>query len=500
MAALRYDLAQPLCARHDADAIALTTARGSCTFGELDGRADRVASGLLAAGLRPGDRVLALLPSGPELIELLLGCARSGTILVPMNWRLAPDELLAVATDADARAIVASTGGQLLQLSRGSRDARLHQLVGRTYEEWLLGHAPDVVRRKPADDDTVLQVYTSGTSGRPKGVLLTHANLVAKVPRVAVTWRFSPETVSLLATPLFHVGGLGWALVGLHSGARTIIVGPTAAAELAALIRTERVTHAFLVPTQLQALCDIADGDRRPEFPDLDVVVYGAAPMSAPTRAAVLRTFGCTLVHVYGLTETTGAITQYELVDGGEAQSAGHPYPWVELTIRDPSTGALLPTGSAGEIWTRSAQNTPGYAGDPDATRTLITADGWLRTGDVGYLDRGGRLFVTDRLKDLIVTGGENVVPAEVETVLREHVDVADVAVVGIPDTRWGEIVTAVVVPHRGRTPSLDDVVAFAADRLAGYKRPRALHLVRELPRGATGKVRKQALVEEFTP
>ena len=158
-----------------------------------------------------------------------------------------------------------------------------------------------------------------------------------------------------------------------------------------------------------------------------------------------------------------------------------------------------LPPGSPGEIWTRSAQNTPGYAGDPVATQRLLTVDGWLRTGDIGYLDDEGRLFVTDRLKELIITGGENVVPAEVESVLREHDDIADVAVVGLPDPRWGEVVTAVVVPRPGRTPSLDDVVAFSADRLVGYKRPRALHLVGELPRGMTGKVRKHALVEELS-
>ena len=464
---------------HSSDAVALTTATGLRTFAELDDRAARVAAGLVAAGLQPGDRVLAVLANGQELIELLLGCARCGMVLVPVNLRLSPDEIIAIADDAGARAIVAATD--------------------QPYEAWLAEQHPDNVQHRPAVDDVVLQIYTSGTSGRPKGVLITYGNLAAKVPGAAEAWQFGPDAVSLLATPMFHVGGLGWALVGLHSGARTIIVGSTPPIELAELLRRERVTHAFLVPTQLQGLCDVAGSEG---FPDLRVVVYGAAPMSAATRTAVMETFDCALVHVYGMTETTGTITQHELAHDDAAidvPCVGRPYPWVELTIRDPATCMALPAGSSGEIWTRSAQNTPGYAGDPVATQRLLTVDGWLRTGDIGYLDDEGRLFVTDRLKELIITGGENVVPAEVESVLREHDDIADVAVVGLPDPRWGEVVTAVVVPRPGRTPTLDDVVAFSADRLVGYKRPRALHLVGELPRGMTGKVRKHALVEELS-
>jgi long-chain acyl-CoA synthetase len=463
---------------HRSDAVALTTASGSCTYAELDDRGARVAAGLAAAGLQPGDRVLALLPNGQELIELLLGCARSGTVLVPVNWRLSREEVLAIAEDAHASAIFAETD--------------------QPYETWLTAQHPGSVRRQQAADHAVLQVYTSGTSGRPKGVLLTYGNLAAKVPGAAHAWGFGPDAVSLLATPMFHVGGLGWALVGLHSGARTIVVGPTPAPDLAQLLRRERVTHAFLVPTQLQGLCDIPGSDG---FPDLQVVVYGAAPMSAETQAAVLDTFDCALVHVYGMTETTGSITQHALSrsDPGSPPTVGKPYPGIELTIRDPATCMRLPAGSPGEIWTRSAQNTAGYAGDPVATRRLLTVDGWLRTGDIGYLDDDGQLFITDRLKDMIITGGENVVPAEIESVLREHADVADVAVIGLPDARWGEVVAAVVVPRPGRTPSLDDVITFTADRLAGYKRPRALHLVGELPRGATGKVRKRELVEELS-
>ena len=466
---------------HSSDAVALTTATGSCTFAELDDRAARVAAGLAAAGLQPGDRVLAVLPNGQELIELLLGCARSCTVLVPVNWRLSPDEILAIAEDAGARAIVAGTD--------------------QPYETWLTEQHPDeraasaCSRRRGAAD---LHVGNQrATQGR--------ADHLRQSGRESA-WRGAGVAVRA-----------GRCELAGHADVprRRARLGPGRPAQWCAHDRRRAD------PSRLSSRsCCGESGSRTPSscprscrgfatllvrtgFPDLRVVVYGAAPMSAATRTAVMD----------DVRLRPRARLRHDGDDGHRSPStstphddaatdvpcAGRPYPWIELTIRDPATCMALPAGSPGEIWTRSAQNTPGYAGDPVATRRLLTADGWLRTGDIGYLDDDGRLFVTDRLKELIITGGENVVPAEVESVLREHDDIADVAVVGLPDPRWGEVVTAVVVPRPGRTPTLDDVVAFSADRLVGYKRPRALHLVGELPRGMTGKVRKHALVEELS-
>jgi long-chain acyl-CoA synthetase len=470
------------------------------TYGDLDDRAHRVAAGLLAAGLRAGDRVLALLPNGIEMYELLLGCARAGLVLVPLNWRLSPDEMAAVARDAEPTAVVVHPRFDAVAdaLVDASGTPRLR--IGGDYERWRSAQDPVAAPDRPVGgDDVALRVYTSGTTGKPKGVLLTNRNLATKVPRAAVAWGFDAGSVSLLATPLFHVGGLGWGLVGLHAGARTIIVGSIRPPELVALLRRERVTHTFLVPTMLQDLCAAAG---TVGFPDLTTIVFGAAPINEPTQRAVLDTFRCTLIHVYGLSETTGSISQIETrADAPPAErrrrirSAGRAFAWVELSVRDPATGDAVPAGAVGEVWTRSEQNTPGYAGNPEATRELLTPDGWLRTGDAGYLDADGYLFLTDRLKDMIVTGGENVYPAEVEAVLREHEHVSDVAVVGLPDTRWGESVAAVVVPHAGQAVDLHDVLRFAAARLAGYKRPRTAFVVAELPRNAAGKVRKHELV-----
>jgi acyl-CoA synthetase (AMP-forming)/AMP-acid ligase II len=500
---VNYRLGARLCPSHPPASVALSTVDDAVTYADLDERADRVAAGLRAAGLRGGDRVLALVPSGIETYELLLGCARAALVLVPLNWRLSRDELVAVARDARAAAVVVhprfDAAADGLVDASGTPNLRIGP-AGDDYGQWISAQNPAAAPDLPTGtDDVVLRVYTSGTSGKPKGVLLTNRNLAAKVPRAAAAWGVDAASVSLLATPLFHIGGLSWGLVGLHAGARTVIVGSMRPPDLVALLRRERVTHTFLVPTMLQDLCAAAGTDA---FADLATIVFGAAPINEPTQRAVLDTFRCTLIHVYGLSETTGSITQIETrADAPPAErrqrirSAGRAFPWVELSVRDPATGDAVPAGAVGEVWTRSDQNTPGYAGAPEATRELLTPDGWLRTGDAGYLDADGYLFLTDRLKDMIVTGGENVYPAEVEAVLREHERVSDVAVVGLPDNRWGESIAAVVVPRVGQTVDPDDILRFAAGRLAGYKRPRAAFVVAELPRNATGKVRKHELV-----
>jgi long-chain acyl-CoA synthetase len=480
------------------DDVALVADGRTLTFGQLDERADRVAAGLLAAGCRPGDRLLALLPSGTEVYELLLGCARAGLVFVPLNWRLTVDELLPIARNAGAAALVvgeafAATGKRLAAETAGRLVLKLDD-----FDYWVARQYRGFPRREAHARDVVLQVYTSGTSGVPKGVLLTDGNLATKVSRAATSWGLDEHAVSLLATPLFHVGGLGWGLAGLHSGARTIIAGSAAPTELIITFRAERVTHSFLVPTMIERVCALA-GDAH--FPDLKAIVYGAAAIDPRTRRAAADVFGCRLLHVYGLSETTGAITQLdsETVDpmSPRAGSVGQPYPWVEVSIRD-RVEMPVPNGQSGEIWTRSGQNTPGYHRNPGATLDLFGPDGWLRTGDGGYLDEDGYLFVTHRIKELIISGGENIHPGEVEEVLRGHPDVADVVVLGLPDRQWGEVVAAAVVVRAGRTLTPETLVAFAAARLAGYKRPRLVFLVPSLPRTATGKVRKHVLLEQL--
>ena len=497
--------------------LALVHGAHAVTYAELDERADRVAAGLVAAGCAPGDRLLALLPSGVETYELLLGCVRAGLVLVPLNWRLTADELSAIARDANAAALVTDAvfGPPVAAALLAETSGRLHVRTGPSgsYEDWLAHQhpGPPMAPEGPGSSmptegpgigsstAVVLQVYTSGTSGTPKGVLLTAGNFETKVPQAARAWGLRPGAVSLLATPLFHVGGLGWGLAGLHTGATTLIAGSAAPTDLIVTLRADRVTHTFLVPTMIERVCALA-GDQR--FPDLEAIVYGAAPIDPGTRRAASR-------HVRMPAPARVRAHRDHRRDHPAGQHHGRPGRAAGRVRRAavPLGRGLGPRpgrqpvgpGEPGEVWTRSGQNTPGYHGDPAATAALVGPDGWLRTGDGGHLDDDGYLFLTDRIKELIITGGENVYPTEVEDVLRGHPGVADVAVVGLPDRQWGEVVTAVVVPRAGRHLTADDVIAYAAGRLAGHKRPRAVRFVDELPRTATGKLRRREIVADLT-
>jgi acyl-CoA synthetase (AMP-forming)/AMP-acid ligase II len=349
-----------------------------------------------------------------------------------------------------------------------------------------------------------MQLYTSGTTGLPKGVMLTNANLSTAVSEAGQTFSITADTVSLVAMPLFHIGGSGWANVALAKGGTDVIVPLPDPAVLLDTIEQRRVTNAFLVPAVLQMMCAVPGAEER-DYSSLRSISYGASPITTVALRRSLEVFEVPLFQVYGMTETTGAITELSAEDhdpGGPRQhlmrSAGRPYPWVEVKAVDPVTGADCAAGEVGEIWTRSRQNSPGYWGKPEDTAAAFDADGWLHTGDAGYLDEEGYVFLTDRVKDMIVTGAENVYPIEVESALAEHPDVTDVAVIGVPDLRWGETVKAVVVRRPGSALTEDDLLAWAKARIAGFKRPRSVDFVDELPRNPTGKLLKRVLREPY--
>jgi acyl-CoA synthetase (AMP-forming)/AMP-acid ligase II len=270
------------------------------------------------------------------------------------------------------------------------------------------------------------------------------------------------------------------------------------------LLERERVTNAIFVPTMLGMLAAVPGAQER-DWSALRSIAYGASPITTPVLKAALRTFGCELFGVYGLTESTGGVVQLDPADhepGGPREhllrAAGRPLPGVELRIADPATGAGRAAGEVGEVWLRAPNVMAGYFGRPAETAAALTRDGWLRTGDGGYVDGDGYLFLADRVKDMIVSGGENVYPVEVEEVLAQHPAVADVAVIGVPHERWGETVKALVVRRDGAAVAPDELVAFARERLAGYKLPRAIAFVDALPRTPSGKVLKRALRERY--
>jgi acyl-CoA synthetase (AMP-forming)/AMP-acid ligase II len=300
--------------------------------------------------------------------------------------------------------------------------------------------------------------------------------------------------------PLFHVGGMSWALLGLSCGATIrILRTPDPAAVLDDL--ADGTTHTFLVPALLAAMVQVP-GERR--FSALRLILYGASPMPLPVLRACVALFPGRMTQVYGMTEASGAVTSLSVADHEDPEvahrlvSAGRPIPGVEIEIRDPVTEEPVPVGAPGEIWVRADGLMSGYWNRPDATATAITPDGWLRSGDGGHADADGYIYVTDRIKDMIISGGENIYPAEIERVLVEHPSVGDCAVIGVPDERWGEVPKAVVVPASGQTVDVDALLGHCRAHLAAFKCPKSVDVVAELPRNPTGKVLKKDLRKPY--
>jgi long-chain acyl-CoA synthetase len=483
------------------DAVALRHGGREVAYGELDERSNRLAQALLDSGVQAGSHVAYLDRTAPEVVELLFATAKVGAVTVPLNWRLAPRELALVLEDARPPVLIAgeSYADVAGELVAGLSPAPERVVVGDAYERWLAAHDAIDPGGRGASSDVVLQMYTSGTTGAPKGVLTTHRNLAAAA-ETSPYWAFDAESVSMTPLPMFHIGGIGWAFLGLWNGATTVLVSQFVAEDVLDVLEQQRVTNAVLVPTMIQMLTAVPGAAER-DYSALRSIAYGASPITTPVLKAALRTFRCPLFGVYGLTETTGGVVQ---LDPGDHEpdgprehllrSAGRPRPWMQLRIADPVDGSELPPGAIGEVWLRGPNVMAGYANRPDETAAALTEDGWLRTGDGGYLDDEGFLFLTDRIKDMIVSGGENVYPVEVEEALSHHPAVGEVAVIGVPDDRWGEAIKALVVLRPGSATSAAELIAFARERLAGYKLPRTIDFVDDLPRTASGKVLKHEL------
>jgi long-chain acyl-CoA synthetase len=477
------------------------------TWGRLGDRAARVANALIAAGVGPQDRVAFCDRNGLEYFDLTYGAAMANAVVVALNWRLAPPEMEAVLNDSGAKVLVVgpdffgaieAIAPNLTTVTRIVAVGEHARWIG--FEDWIAEQPPADPHVPTQPGDVCMQLYTSGTTGLPKGVMITNANFLTLIANVVEDWNFDGDSVDLVAMPLFHIGGCGWAIVGMYLGGSSVVVRDFVPDQILDLLERHRITNALLVPAMLAAVTSVPGAADR-DYSSLRSIAYGASPITTTTLVASMRTFRCRHRQVYGMTETTGVVTRLAPEDHDPEgprrhllQSAGRPYPWVELRIVDLETARACGPGEVGEVVCRSGQNMLGYWNKPDETARTVDAEGWLHTGDAGYLDDEGYLFLTDRVKDMIVSGGENVYPTEVENALATHPAVAEVAVIGVPHDRWGETVKAVVVARPGETVTAPQLMAYAKERLAGYKCPTSIEFAEALPRNPSGKVLKKDL------
>ena len=497
----RWEAEQP-------DAIALSFGTTNRTWAELALRVRRAAAALRAAGLAPGDRIAVLDLNHPSCLELTLACAQVGTANAVVNFRLAPPEIAYVINDAKARLLFVGPefAGAVDKLRAHLPHVERVIHVGGAddeYEAWLAAQSADAERYPAAPEDCFVQLYTSGTTGFPKGSMLTHRGMLAHSRNVAASQAFDPDSRVQVAMPLFHVGGTSYALMAISLGARLFIMRTPDPAAALAMLEAEKITHTFFVPALLAVITQVPGAAGR-DYSALKALSYGASPMPLPVMRASLKLFPGVLQQVYGMTEQSGAVSVLgpaDHIDPAVAHrlvSAGKAIAGVEIEIRDAVSGEPVATGERGEVWVRSEQLMGGYWGKPEATAATITADGWLRSGDGGYLDAEGYLYITDRIKDMIISGGENIYPAEIERVLAEHPSVQDVAVIGVPDERWGEVPKAVVVAAPGASIDHEQMLAWCRERLAGFKCPKTIDVVAELPRNPTGKILKKDLRKPY--
>ena len=460
------------------------------TFRELHDRVARIAAALSRLGLGAGDRLAVLLPNGPEYIELVYACSWLGGIVVPINTRLSAVEIDRVLADASPHGLV--------------RHSSLPTPTARTPWELVLDQQSYEVRddSHPSafyDPEAILAlIYTSGTTGRPKGVMLTHANVFANVHNFNYWMRYREGGVYLHAAPIFHIADFPAMFAAPAFGACQVTIPKFSPQTFCETVERERVSHTVLVPTMINLLTQFSAA-KKYDLSSLEVLAYGGSPV-APELIHRTKSLlpNLKLVQVYGLSET-GFLTglQNEEHTDDRLLSCGRPCPGIDLQVVDES-GGQVEAGHHGELVVRGANVMRGYWNNPEET-AIAFRDGLFRTGDIGYQDAPGYFYILDRLKDMIVTGGENVYSGEVEAVIYAHPAILEVAVFGIPDPQWGELVMACVVLKPGNTLTIDDLIAHCRRMLANYKIPRRIEFSEtELPKSGSGKVLKRILRERF--
>jgi malonyl-CoA/methylmalonyl-CoA synthetase len=482
------------------------------TYTELDDLVNHTAGYLQSLGLHPGDRVALQLSKCLEFILLHLATVRFGAISLPLNLAYPPDELKYFLEDSGAKLFFA------LETSKEKIQSMLHELPDlqeciflnpaepeqfqSLITDYQLLNGPDMVpehRRldHQSDNDTAVIIYTSGTTGRPKGAEITHGNLLSNLEALRIAWGWKVDDILLHVLPIFHVHGLFVALHGaLHAGATTLLMREFNAERTLNLLSSGQCTVFMAVPTIHQRLLDFHDAHQY-DLSRVRLITSGSDRLPDDAFTGFQQTFGYTLLERYGMTET-GMNCSNPLHGERRIGSVGMPLPGVEVRIIHSETGETLPDGEIGDVQLRGPNVFKGYWRQPEKTAESFSADGWFKTGDLGFREKDGYITLCGRSKDLIISGGLNIYPPEVERVLVEHPSVAACAVIGCLDREWGEKVTAVVVLNRGETVTGEELIRFCRERLAPYKSPKSIVFRDDLPRNAMGKVQKAELRKEI--
>ncbi|WP_108786629.1 long-chain-fatty-acid--CoA ligase [Erythrobacter sp. Alg231-14] len=477
----------------------------SASFAEVDVLTRQLIALFKANGIAKGDRIAWLGKNSDRHCLLYIAAGRMGAVLVPIGWRLAPPEIAYILGDTGAKLVFTGEGFAETAQSVASQLPNKPHVIDADAAMAEAAAMDPASYEPPHQDDPILQLYTSGTTGNPKGVQLSNSNLFELRilgNQAGVDWNhYEEDDCVLFAMPCAHIGGTGLINNSIANGVRCRVDAEFTPDGVLSAIEAG-ATHLFIVPAALQMVVQHPKAAET-DFSKLKFLMYGAAPMPLELLKEAVKTMpNAGFVQLYGMTETTGTVTalgpEDHSIEGNQRmRSAGKAIPGANIEIRGPDNKEL-PFGEIGEVCIKSPSNTAGYWNLPEATASTIDAEGWVHTGDAAIMDVDGYVYIQDRIKDMIISGGENVYPAEVESAMYGHPAIAEVAVIGIPSEKWGEEVKACVVCKPGHELDANDVIAYTRERVAAFKAPKTVDVIPELPRNASGKILRRQLRDPY--